>query len=658
LTPLFIASQEGHKKIVQILLAAKADVNYAIKYGWTSLLVASSAGNTKIVQLLINVKADINKADINGVTPLYIASQKDHREIVQLLINANTNNGKTSRRKRKSKTKKRTKKNQSNAGQLPVEASKQEEDPEQSNAGQLPVEASNQEEHSEQSNAGQLPVEDSKSEGSSFKPQGTTEFKGQQEKEKQEEHSEQSKAGQLPVEASKQEEDPKQSNAGQLPVEDSKQEEDPKQSNAGQLPVEDSKQEEDPKQSNAGQLPVEASKSEGSSFKPQGTTKVTEQQKKPSKDQPYFFASSSCIMGSLTGSSETLNYCLDVISSNEYASEIQELERKMEEIRNTQKRITKIGIENKITAYLQELKLEMRENRLRYNASVLDLSLCQQKIDQIKIDQKAIYINLGNIWQSYVKEGKGYVTEPKKEAYTDAMNQALSQLEPLEKALREQREKKFKIECEKFDLESELEDLGNKFVEMDTEISQIKKQLINLQNKLSMHDKLIKKRRLSLCHAKISEVKKYLDSKFRDMQVEEKEKLKDFIFEIKKRKCNISIFNDENIEDAIMYSESTNTMLYISSRMLKKLMRANVSEAVYHKLFVKILQRLDLLLFLKTEVRLPYQNTRMRTALEFLLSNLGAVIQPILLKRKKDFFPTSLSTHYDPRNLEILQSAL
>ena len=51
-TPLFIASLQGHTKVVQLLLAAKADVNVRTLNGDTALSIAKKRGHKRVVDLL------------------------------------------------------------------------------------------------------------------------------------------------------------------------------------------------------------------------------------------------------------------------------------------------------------------------------------------------------------------------------------------------------------------------------------------------------------------------------------------------------------------------------------------------------------------------------------------------------------------------------
>ena len=85
-TPLFIAAQNGHTGIVELLLGKGADVNKQRFSGTTPLYIAAQNGHTGIVELLLGKGANFDKAKNDGVTPLYIAAEKGHIEIVNLLI--------------------------------------------------------------------------------------------------------------------------------------------------------------------------------------------------------------------------------------------------------------------------------------------------------------------------------------------------------------------------------------------------------------------------------------------------------------------------------------------------------------------------------------------------------------------------------------------
>ena len=87
-TPLFIAAQKGHGKVVEALLQhADTEPNKAINDGATPLFMAAQKGHDKIVEILLSHGTiDVNKAEDDGATPLYIASQEGHMEVVKVLL--------------------------------------------------------------------------------------------------------------------------------------------------------------------------------------------------------------------------------------------------------------------------------------------------------------------------------------------------------------------------------------------------------------------------------------------------------------------------------------------------------------------------------------------------------------------------------------------
>jgi ankyrin repeat protein len=85
-TPLHLAAQYGHKDIVELLLANKADVEAKADGGWTPLLNAVLGGHKEIVELLVAHKADVNVMDDVGRAPLHVAAENGHAEIAALLL--------------------------------------------------------------------------------------------------------------------------------------------------------------------------------------------------------------------------------------------------------------------------------------------------------------------------------------------------------------------------------------------------------------------------------------------------------------------------------------------------------------------------------------------------------------------------------------------
>ncbi|EHK26937.1 uncharacterized protein TRIVIDRAFT_132867, partial [Trichoderma virens Gv29-8] len=87
-TALEWAAGNGHKAVVQTLLANGADVNEPDEYGCRSNALDSAAGRgyEAIVQLLLANGANANTRDHHGDTVLILATEFDHEAVVRLLI--------------------------------------------------------------------------------------------------------------------------------------------------------------------------------------------------------------------------------------------------------------------------------------------------------------------------------------------------------------------------------------------------------------------------------------------------------------------------------------------------------------------------------------------------------------------------------------------
>ncbi len=68
-----LASQSGHLAIVELLIAAKADVNAQNYRGTTSLHVAAAMGQTEIASVLLK-----NGANPNVMNKVNTALQRNH----------------------------------------------------------------------------------------------------------------------------------------------------------------------------------------------------------------------------------------------------------------------------------------------------------------------------------------------------------------------------------------------------------------------------------------------------------------------------------------------------------------------------------------------------------------------------------------------------
>jgi ankyrin repeat protein len=88
-TPLHMAAEEGHREIVDLLIAKGADINATAGagagVGWTPLHEAAEEGHKKVVGLLILKGADINVKNGDGRTPLDLAIKHKNAEIADIL---------------------------------------------------------------------------------------------------------------------------------------------------------------------------------------------------------------------------------------------------------------------------------------------------------------------------------------------------------------------------------------------------------------------------------------------------------------------------------------------------------------------------------------------------------------------------------------------
>ena len=84
-THLYTATVFGHKEIIELLIAAGADVNADEGTGLTPLHSAANHGRKEIAKLLIAAGADVNAKDVLDVTPLDYAISRKHPETAALL---------------------------------------------------------------------------------------------------------------------------------------------------------------------------------------------------------------------------------------------------------------------------------------------------------------------------------------------------------------------------------------------------------------------------------------------------------------------------------------------------------------------------------------------------------------------------------------------
>jgi serine/threonine-protein phosphatase 6 regulatory ankyrin repeat subunit B len=87
-TPLYVACQNGHGRVVGALLTKKEiNINRAKNGGVTPLLIACQEGYVGIINMLLARKEiQINKVDSQGATALLVACQVGHMNVVKALL--------------------------------------------------------------------------------------------------------------------------------------------------------------------------------------------------------------------------------------------------------------------------------------------------------------------------------------------------------------------------------------------------------------------------------------------------------------------------------------------------------------------------------------------------------------------------------------------
>lgn len=88
LTPLMLASKEGNRPIVQMLVDQSVDINATNYAGDTALWYACINGEIKIVNLLIHHRADVNVRNSHGTTPLMNAAISGKFDVLLALVDA------------------------------------------------------------------------------------------------------------------------------------------------------------------------------------------------------------------------------------------------------------------------------------------------------------------------------------------------------------------------------------------------------------------------------------------------------------------------------------------------------------------------------------------------------------------------------------------
>jgi len=90
-TPLLFAARNGNIEHVQLLLAAKANVDWRNNGGASALFLACQGGHAACANALIKAGSVVDAMSTTQATPSFIAAQKGHADCLQLLIEAKAN---------------------------------------------------------------------------------------------------------------------------------------------------------------------------------------------------------------------------------------------------------------------------------------------------------------------------------------------------------------------------------------------------------------------------------------------------------------------------------------------------------------------------------------------------------------------------------------
>ncbi|AVP88191.1 Putative ankyrin repeat-containing protein [Candidatus Phycorickettsia trachydisci] len=90
-TPLHLATYNGHKEVIKLLIEKKANPNVQNSQGSTPLHLSALWGYDEVVEILLDKEAKLEIKDNKGNTPLNHAAYNGHIETVKILFNKGAN---------------------------------------------------------------------------------------------------------------------------------------------------------------------------------------------------------------------------------------------------------------------------------------------------------------------------------------------------------------------------------------------------------------------------------------------------------------------------------------------------------------------------------------------------------------------------------------
>jgi len=90
-TPLMLLASNWNSEIVNLLIAAGANVRATDANGWNLLHYAAKAQNADVIPTILTYGVDINAASKQGFRPLHVASRGTSPAVIQALLSGNAN---------------------------------------------------------------------------------------------------------------------------------------------------------------------------------------------------------------------------------------------------------------------------------------------------------------------------------------------------------------------------------------------------------------------------------------------------------------------------------------------------------------------------------------------------------------------------------------